>query len=58
MGRLRAAGVETLLVKGQGIAQCYERPLWRASGDIDLLVDADKYESAKSVVLPWADSVE
>lgn len=27
--------IYTLLVKGQGIAQCYERPLWRTSGDID-----------------------
>lgn len=58
MVKLRSAGVNALLVKGQGIAQFYERPLWRAAGDVDLLVDADCYEYAKSVVLPWADSVE
>lgn len=58
MVKLRSAGVNALLVKGQGIAQCYERPLWRAAGDVDLLVDAVCYEYAKSVVLPWADSVE
>ena len=34
--KLRYNNVYTLLVKGQGIAQCYERPLWRASGDVDL----------------------
>ena len=28
--KLRAADIYTLLVKGQGIAQCYARPLWRA----------------------------
>ena len=30
--------IYTLLVKGQGIAQCYERPLWRACGDVDLFM--------------------
>ena len=33
IGELRKADVYTLLVKEQGIAQCYERPLWRACGD-------------------------
>ena len=33
---MRNAGIYTILVKGQGIAQCYERPLWRPSGDVDL----------------------
>ena len=28
--------IYALLVKGQGIAQCYERPLWSACGDVDL----------------------
>lgn len=46
MQQLRDAGVYALLVKGQGIAQCYERPLWRASGDIDLLLDAENYTKA------------
>jgi hypothetical protein len=34
--RLRRADIYTILVKGQGIAQCYEKPLWRACGDVDL----------------------
>ena len=44
---IRDAGIFVLLVKGQGVAQCYERPLWRAAGDIDLLLDSDGYERAK-----------
>lgn len=45
---LRKEGNNVLLIKGQGIAQCYTRPLWRASGDIDLLVDPHQYETVKS----------
>ncbi len=48
---LNEAGIFTLLVKGQGIAQCYERPLWRSSGDIDLLLDSKNYEKAKTYML-------
>lgn len=44
--------VSALLVKGQGIAQCYERPLWRKNGDVDLLLDERNYELAKGVLLP------
>ena len=29
--KLRKEDIYAILVKGQGIAQCYERPLWRAS---------------------------
>ena len=35
--KLRKEDVYCLLVKGQGVAQCYEKPLWRCAGDIDLL---------------------
>ena len=45
--KLREKGISSVLVKGQGIAQCYERPLWRSSGDIDLLLDSENYEEAK-----------
>lgn len=30
--KMREAGIETLLLKGQGVAQCYVRPLWRSCG--------------------------
>lgn len=56
--KLRKQGVYALLVKGQGIAQCYERPLWRAAGDVDLLLSKDNYEKAKAFLLPQAKSVE
>lgn len=56
--RLRAADVYALLVKGQGIAQCYERPLWRASGDVDLLLSESDYQRAKTLLLPQAVEVE
>lgn len=45
--RMRNAGIFALLVKGQGIAQCYERPLWRSCGDIDLLLDENNYTKAQ-----------
>ena len=55
---LRKSDVYALLVKGQGIAQCYARPLWRACGDVDLLLSPDNYEKAKALLVPQADSVE
>ena len=58
IGMLRAEGVNAVLVKGQGIAQCYHRPLWRAPGDVDLLLDADDYEKAKRLLIPMATRVE
>lgn len=55
---LRSNGINAVLVKGQGVAQCFERPLWRASGDVDLLLDTDNYERAKQLLLPLAENVE
>lgn len=57
-GQLREAGINAVLVKGQGIAQCYEKPLWRLSGDVDLLLDAENYEKAKALLLAQATDVE
>ena len=54
--KLRKYDIYALLVKGQGIAQCYERPLWRASGDIDLLLDSNNYEKAKAYFDSISDS--
>ena len=56
--KMRKADIFALLVKGQGIAQCYERPLWRASGDVDLLLSDSNYERAKEFLIPLATSVE
>ena len=56
--KLRKNDIYALLVKGQGIAQCYEKPLWRSSGDIDLLLSVSNYDKAKDVLLPLATDVE
>lgn len=56
--KMKEVGISSLLVKGQGIAQCYERPLWRACGDVDLLLDDDNYSKAKAFLIPLANSVE
>lgn len=56
--KMRDAGITSVLVKGQGVARFYERPLWRACGDVDLFFDADNYERAKAFLMPLAASVE
>jgi len=56
--KMRDADIYTLLVKGQGIAQCYERPLWRACGDVDLLLSDSNYLKAKKVLISFASNVE
>lgn len=56
--KLRKENVYALLVKGQGVAQCYEKPLWRCSGDIDLFLSDENFQRAKSYLLPLASSVE
>ncbi len=50
--KLRKFDIYSLLIKGQGIAQCYDKPLWRVSGDIDLLLSKNNYEKAKAFLLP------
>ena len=56
--KMRDADIYALLVKGQGVAQCYERPFWRACGDVDLLLSADNYEKAKTFLTPFAEHVD
>ena len=56
--KLRKEDVYAILVKGQGIAQCYEKPLWRSSGDVDLLLSESNYERAKGFLTPLATDVE
>lgn len=56
--KLRKEDVYVILVKGQGIAQCYEKPLWRSSGDVDLLLSESNYERAKEFLTPLAADVE
>ena len=58
MEKLRAEDIYAILVKGQGIAQCYEKSLWRACGDVDLLLSESNYERAKELLCPLATDVE
>ena len=55
--KLWKADIYALLVKGQGVAQCYEKPLWRCSGDVDFLLSNDNYQKAKSALIPIASEV-
>lgn len=55
---MRRADIYAILVKGQGVAQCYERPLWRSSGDIDLLLSEENYRKAKLLLVPKSSLTE
>lgn len=52
VAKMREADIYTLLVKGQGIAQCYEKPQWRTPGDIDFFLSDENYQKAKIFLLP------
>lgn len=54
---LQKADIKALLVKGQGVAQCYARPRWRSSGDVDLLLGND-YKRAVELLSGVASKVE
>lgn len=54
--KMRAADIYAILAKGQGVAQCYEKPLWRPSGDVDLLLSEVNYKKAKELLLPLSSS--
>lgn len=56
--KMGEAGIYTVLVKGQGIAQCYERPLWRACGDVDFFLNDENYVAAKAFLALKAESVD
>ncbi len=56
--KMREGGIYTTLVKGQGVARCYERPLWRSCGDVDFFLSADNYEKSKLFLKPLASSLE
>ncbi len=56
--RLKKEDILTLLVKGQGIAQCYKRPLWRTSGDVDLFLDDANYQKAAKMLPAFASYME
>ena len=56
--RLRNEDVYAILVKGQGIAQCFEKPLWRSCGDVDLLLSESNYQKAQKVLSAIGTSID
>lgn len=50
--KMRTADIYAILVKGQGVAQCYEKPLWRPSGDVDLLLSEVNFLKARDFLRP------
>ncbi len=56
--KLRKTDIKALLVKGQGVAQCYEKPFWRVSGDVDLLLSDENYQKAKELLIPLGEVTE
>lgn len=56
--KMRKEDIDIVLLKGQGIAQCYERPLWRACGDVDFFLNDESYEKGKVFLKPLASSTE
>ena len=53
----RQAGIEPILLKGQGVAQNYRHPLHRQCGDIDLYT-ASHYERVNQLLLPEVTRIE
>lgn len=58
ISRFEEEGINAVLLKGQGVAQCYCRPEWRSSGDIDFFFSEEDYPRAKALMLPMAASVQ
>lgn len=46
---LKSAGIDSVLLKGQGLARVYDNPKLRQCGDIDLYVGRDNYRKACEV---------
>ena len=55
---LRENGVESVLLKGQGIARNYPQPELRQCGDIDLYVGLEKGERVREILAPIAEKVD
>lgn len=56
--RMYEEGIDVVLLKGQGVAQCYDKPLWRTCGDVDLFLSEDNYEKAKHFLQPLASHID
>lgn len=55
---LREGGVESVLLKGQGLVRNYPQPELRQCGDIDLYVGLENAEKAHDLLSPIAEKVD
>ena len=58
VNELSAAGIPSVLLKGQGLAQYYPKPELRQCGDIDLYIGLEKYDASYDVLKPLADRID
>lgn len=56
--KLRKENIRPILVKGQGVALCYEKPFLRTCGDVDLFLSEEDYNRTKAFLMPLASRVE
>lgn len=57
-GHYEAVGIKPILLKGQGVAQCYPHPEHRQPGDIDVYVGKEDYERANQLLIVLGGEVE
>ena len=55
---LRNAGIEPVLLKGQGLSRYYPTPELRQCGDIDIYVGEENYEKAYDAILPIVSGID
>ncbi len=55
---LRKAGIEPVLLKGQGLSRYYPTPELRQCGDIDIYVGESNYEKAYDAILPIVSEID
>ena len=58
VGKLNEAGIRSVLLKGQGLAQYYPKPELRQCGDIDLYVGLEGYAPAYDVLKGIATEID
>ena len=56
--KMQQEGISAVLVKGQGVAQCYKHPLLRSCGDVDFLLSGENFDKALSFLSPLAQGVD
>lgn len=58
VSELESAGIPSVLLKGQGLAQYYPKRELRQCGDIDLYVGLDNYAASYDVLKPLATEID